>query len=300
MLRVEDVTKPTSGGPSQPLIPQRSSAADQLVHADGLADVVIHAGLQAHLPVALHGVGRHGDDARPLRSAGQRAQMRARRLQPVHLRHLHVHQHHVVGLALDRLDGFQAVGGDVRPVAHLREQAQRQLLVDGVVLGQQDAQRMPRAAISGSTVGLAGAACAGWSGCAAAAKMPIRTSNSADGRIGLVRQAAKSPGSMPRLWPPNEESSTNGRTGTGSPRRCSDGADRGRQRHAVHLGHLQVEDGQVEGVAAAHPVQRLVRRSRCRGAACPSLGSAGSGCAGWWRCRPRSGRACRAARGCSP
>ena len=34
----------------------------------------------------------------------------ARGLEPVHLRHLHVHQHQVVGLAVQRLDRFDAVG----------------------------------------------------------------------------------------------------------------------------------------------------------------------------------------------
>ena len=68
----------------------------------------------------------------------------ARRLEAVHLGHLHVHQHHVVGLALDRLDRLDAVARQVGAVAHLLQQAQRELLVHDVVLGQQDAQRMAR------------------------------------------------------------------------------------------------------------------------------------------------------------
>ena len=34
----------------------------QLLHLDRLADIVVHAGRQAHLAVTLHGVGGHGDD----------------------------------------------------------------------------------------------------------------------------------------------------------------------------------------------------------------------------------------------
>ena len=68
----------------------------------------------------------------------------ARRLEAVHLGHLHVHQHHVVGLALHRLDRLDAVRREVGAIAHLLQQAQRELLVHHVVLGQQDAQRVAR------------------------------------------------------------------------------------------------------------------------------------------------------------
>ena len=67
----------------------------------------------------------------------------ARRFETVELRDLDVHQHDVVRLAFQRGDHLQPVAGDVRAVAELREQPQRELLVDGVVLGQQDPQRRP-------------------------------------------------------------------------------------------------------------------------------------------------------------
>ena len=60
---------------------------------DRLADVVVHAGRQACLAVAGHGVRRHGHDLqRPIRPSRANA---PRGLQPVELRHLDVHQHHV-------------------------------------------------------------------------------------------------------------------------------------------------------------------------------------------------------------
>src|SRR5512137_1018172 len=51
---------------------------DQLLDADRLGDVVVHAGGQAHLAVAGHGVGGHRDDARarilwPLRGDAARS-----------------------------------------------------------------------------------------------------------------------------------------------------------------------------------------------------------------------------------
>src|SRR5216684_3332038 len=36
----------------------------EFMDADGLADIAIHAGIEAALPVAFHGMGGHGDDGR--------------------------------------------------------------------------------------------------------------------------------------------------------------------------------------------------------------------------------------------
>ena len=48
----------------------------------------------------------------------------------------------VVGLALDRFDRLDAVRREVGAITHLLQEAQRELLVHDVVLGEQDAQRM--------------------------------------------------------------------------------------------------------------------------------------------------------------
>ena len=48
-------------------------ASTSCIDADRLGHVVVHAGGQAHLAVALHRVGGHGDDARPLAAAELRA-----------------------------------------------------------------------------------------------------------------------------------------------------------------------------------------------------------------------------------
>ena len=61
----------------------------------------------------------------------------ARRRQPVHDRHLQIHEHDVEGSVLIRLDAFGAVVGDTDLAAHALEEAHRDFLIDGVVLDQQ-------------------------------------------------------------------------------------------------------------------------------------------------------------------
>ena len=65
----------------------------------------------------------------------------ARGFQAAHFRHHDVHEDQVVGLAVQRGERFDAVGGEVGAVAHLLEQAEGDLLVDDVVVAQQHAQR---------------------------------------------------------------------------------------------------------------------------------------------------------------
>ena len=61
--------------------------------------------------------------------------------EPVHLGHLHVHEHHVVGNARQGLERLEAVPHRVGAGAELLEDAQRHLLIDGVVLRHEHAQR---------------------------------------------------------------------------------------------------------------------------------------------------------------
>src|SRR5215472_8292975 len=89
---------------------------DQLIHPDRFAHVIVHARSQAQFAVALHGVGCHRYDARALARGPPRGDL-ARGLKAIHLRHLHVHQHHIVGLASDALYGLDAVAGEVGAVA---------------------------------------------------------------------------------------------------------------------------------------------------------------------------------------
>jgi hypothetical protein len=64
----------------------------------------------------------------------------ARRLEAVELGHLQIHEYEVVVGACNGRHGLQAVLDDVRGVAVSLEQAQDELLIDGVVLCHEDPQ----------------------------------------------------------------------------------------------------------------------------------------------------------------
>ena len=68
---------------------------EELLGPERLGDVAVHARRQAAFPVPLHGVGGHGDDRGMDAGARLAGPDRGGRLEPVHLRHLHVHQHRV-------------------------------------------------------------------------------------------------------------------------------------------------------------------------------------------------------------
>ena len=100
--------------------PDATQRLGELLRADRLGEVVVHPGGEARLAVLDHGVRRHRDDA----GAGlcrPRAQISARGVETVHLGHLHVHQHDVVGLPLESLERLEAVRRDVGAVAQLVE-----------------------------------------------------------------------------------------------------------------------------------------------------------------------------------
>ena len=85
------------------------------------------------------GVAGHGDDARALVCRPALANL-PRGFQAVHLRHLHVEEEDVVGLLFERLEDFDAVAGDVGAIAQLVQDAEADFLVDGIVVGQEQAQ----------------------------------------------------------------------------------------------------------------------------------------------------------------
>ena len=122
------------GGGSQTL-----HQSNQFLVVDRLGQVAIHAGRQALLTVALHGMGGHGDDRRPLSLAFSGTDHPGR-FQTVQVRHLHVHQHHIEVLLTDHFECLKAVLSDFDAVAALTQNVNGHLLVRRIVFRQQDSQ----------------------------------------------------------------------------------------------------------------------------------------------------------------
>ena len=119
----------------QPALEQRR----QLLLGEGLAQEIIHARGKTALAISLHGVGGQRDDGHP-RAAGIQfapAQFRRRR-QPIHHRHLAIHQHRVVSVVVHRLEGQPAVFRGMRDAAQALQHSDRHFPVHGIVLDQQD------------------------------------------------------------------------------------------------------------------------------------------------------------------
>ena len=150
-----------------------------------LGDVPVHPGFEAALAVALHGVGRHGDDRDVLTARGPLALAdRGGGLEAVHLRHLHVHEDQVerLGAPAPRAPPCP-LAATTTSCAPLFQQPHRQLLVDGVVLGQEDAQAAAATRRSGWIV-----TSAPLLGRGPAARAPCMIASSrSDCLIGLVR-----------------------------------------------------------------------------------------------------------------
>ena len=85
----------------------RSTAAFSSESFTGLDKIIVHRGRKAFFPVALHGVGRHRNDINRLGAVGLFQQPDLPRgFVTIHLRHLAIHQNHVVAGALDGLKRF--------------------------------------------------------------------------------------------------------------------------------------------------------------------------------------------------
>jgi hypothetical protein len=98
-------------------------------------------GLARLAAVLLEHVGGQGHDRHVRAVQALELADRERRLEPVHDRHLHVHQDHVVAAAAGPLDGLHAVLGKVDLVAVPPQHRTDQLPVHRHVIGHQDVQR---------------------------------------------------------------------------------------------------------------------------------------------------------------
>jgi hypothetical protein len=117
-----------------------SDRRGDFVHLHGLRNVIVHACGNAKFAVTLHGIRRGRDDS-GLAVRGKHLADLPRGLVAVHVRHLHIHQHKIIMAALQRDDRRETVRDGVRAVAEPSEETQRDLLVHGVVLRQQDIER---------------------------------------------------------------------------------------------------------------------------------------------------------------
>ncbi len=101
--------------------------------ANGFGEVSIHPRLQAALPIAFHGMGGKGHDGR----------VNARMIfvfanlsgcfEPIHFGHLHVHQHHIIGLRFERFHCQQTILNNFCGVTPFFEQAPNEPLIYRVV-----------------------------------------------------------------------------------------------------------------------------------------------------------------------
>ena len=125
---VRDSEQPRQGGPQVP-------------DAHGLGQIAVRAGLGDLGLVLGHGVGGQGDDGNGLVALpGAPRPNGPDGVNPVHDRHLDVHEHQVEIRISQGVKGIGAVAHALHGVAHLFEQPLGGDLVDPVVLGQEDGE----------------------------------------------------------------------------------------------------------------------------------------------------------------
>ncbi len=113
----------------------------ELLGPDRFGQVVVHAGLEAGLAVALHARSRSSPRCAAA-PAGEPARIWRVASRPSISGICTSISTRSYGQSRDRFDGLDAVGGDVGAIAHRLEHEQGDLLVHRVVLGQQDPQGM--------------------------------------------------------------------------------------------------------------------------------------------------------------
>ena len=174
-------------------------------------------------------------------------------------------------------------------IAHPLQQAERELLVHGVVLGEQDAER-----VTGGEVRVDRRGAVDRTGTVAtpARRGPSASAScSADGLTGLTSNAATFASLAGRVRRVDDRMTTGGRRAG----RRSRGAPSPGSTPSM-LGHEHVEDGEVERAARRDTQrERLARRRRSPATVdAPALEQRRRRSGGWWRCRRRRGPGSRA------
>ena len=122
----------------------RPEGLGELLEVDWLGDIPVHPLGKAPLFIPCHRVGSHGDDGDIMVSyRGALVTDLCCCLEPVHLRHLNIHEYQIIGYRLESPRRFQSVSYCVGPTAELLDQLQRHELIRHVVLSEQDAGPVP-------------------------------------------------------------------------------------------------------------------------------------------------------------
>jgi two-component system response regulator FixJ len=116
-----------------------------------LGQEIVHSRLEAPRFVLRESIRRHGDD-RNLLAADHLANP-PRRIQPVHVRHLHVHQYRRIGRPARRFDGLGAIACGIHGQSGRFQVQPRNLPVDRFVIDRQDA--LPGVALAQCRLGRA-------------------------------------------------------------------------------------------------------------------------------------------------
>ena len=116
----------------------------QFIDADWLADVILHAGGEAHFAVAFHGVGGHGNDVW-LRDVGPDLRILRVASSPSISGICTSIRYHIICLPFNGFYCLHAVRRNICAVSHLLKDARREFLIDLLILCQQNAQGMSSA-----------------------------------------------------------------------------------------------------------------------------------------------------------
>lgn len=110
----------------------------QDIKSDGFGNMSIHAGIEADLTIAGHGVSRHRDDGK----AAAGGTVGTSRLEAIHDRHLDIHQDQIeFHLAqLKKGECGAAIANENDRMAELFEQPLDEFLIRDVILSGEDAQ----------------------------------------------------------------------------------------------------------------------------------------------------------------
>ena len=103
--------------------------------ADGFGYVLVHAGLERTVTIFKCSVRRH----RQYRQVMEFAVLTnfSGRSVTIHDRHMHIHQHTVIGLLFQHVQSFLSMVGDIYKEASQLEKLTGNLLIDFIVLYQQ-------------------------------------------------------------------------------------------------------------------------------------------------------------------